>query len=110
MWHDCIGEMMSPHVSVGVWGLRCSKTITKTSAVRCKECLNVVFLELFRLFYCDIWTMGKLTGTVSWCSRGLNSRICSHSAVQLQSCALTNRPICDPKPEEDTMMTNDKNI
>lgn len=49
---------------------------------------------------------GNLTGTVSWCSRGLNSHICSHSAVQLQSCALTNQPICDPKPEKDTMMKN----
>lgn len=45
MWHDRIGEKMSPHVSVGVWGLRCSQTKTKTSAVRCKDCLNVVFLN-----------------------------------------------------------------
>lgn len=39
---------------------------------------------------------------MSWCCCGLNIRICSHSAVQLQSCAQTNQPICDPKPEKET--------
>lgn len=40
MWHDCIGEMMSPHISIGIWGLRCSQPETKMSAIRCEDHLN----------------------------------------------------------------------
>lgn len=34
VWHDCISEMMSPHISISIWGLWCSQSKTKTSAVR----------------------------------------------------------------------------
>lgn len=32
--HDCISEMMGPHVGTGIWGLRRSQSKTKTSWVR----------------------------------------------------------------------------
>lgn len=47
------------------------------------------------------WIVGIiLTVTGWWCSCELSSRICSHSAMQPQSCVQTDRPICDPKPEK----------
>lgn len=34
VWHDCVSEMMGPHISTGIWGLWCSQPKTKTSWVR----------------------------------------------------------------------------
>lgn len=58
------------------------------------------------MYSCCILTVEILTVTGSLCSCGLNNRICSHSAVQLQSCAPTSRPTCDPKPETETGKTS----
>lgn len=93
MWHDSIGEMMRPHISIGIWGLWCPQPKT--------EILSVTIWYLVKVSYSSLLNKNRTrTVTRSWCSCRQNSRICSHSATPLQSCAPTGRPICDPKPDD----------
>lgn len=103
MWQDCIDEMMSPHISVGVWGLWCPQPKTEISSGTTSAWSTGIYWMWGTALAHD-WTKWNRTATKSWCSCRWNSRICSRSAAPHQSCAPTGRPICDPKPDEDAVM------
>lgn len=104
MWQDCIAEIMSSHISISIWGLWCPQPEGET--VCYDLCLN--YLYLINISYSSGFSVEKWirTGTRSLCSCRQNSRICSRSAAPHQSCAPTDRPICDPKPDKDPPMEN----
>lgn len=68
VWHDCVSELMTPHISIGIWGLWCSQSKTKPSSVRiCSHDWNKCTWICFTVIYEGGTSQGQCHGVlVDW--------------------------------------------